>query len=135
MTEAQREVWVRENANQRPMKVALTPRGAASSAREAQVYGLKVVRYVPESEAAGPAWVDCSVRMPAPYDVVQFLTHGGDVCVGPRRPPFGHGDDAWWEDMTDVDAACECSRYDDEQVTHWAPLLKPPSKPEGPNRG
>lgn len=131
MSEAKREVWVLESDGA-ATRCNLS-KGVLAATRF--IHGGDLVRYVPESEAAGPAWVDCSVRMPAPYDVVQFLTHGGDVCVGPRRPPFGHGDDAWWEDMTDVDAACECSRYDDEQVTHWAPLLKPPSKPDGTNHG
>ncbi len=63
MADVKREVWVRElPASGRPLKVALTRRGADGGLQ------CRVVRYVPASDpqpkAQGDGWVKCSERMP-----------------------------------------------------------------------
>lgn len=78
-----------------------------------------------EASAQGEAWIACT-DLPAPYQVVQFLTTANEVCVGPRHVSDGH-----WEDMTCVDGYGESAIYGAEQVTHWAPLLPQPPKPGG----
>jgi hypothetical protein len=69
-------------------------------------------------------WISVSDRMPAPYEVVQFVTEPGDVRVGPRS----NGPHWIWQDMTTVDQHGESDIFSDDQVTHWAPLLPSPPK-------
>lgn len=77
----------------------------------------------PSAAGAEPmaGWVAVSERIPEAYELVQFATYAG-VCVGSRNELLV------WEDMLDTDAACDCEKYDHEQVTHWAPLLPSPPK-------
>jgi len=77
----------------------------------------------------GAAWVRVEDGLPPSNQLVQFaVAHIGGPCVGYRGADCGKGHE--WQDYTDQDACGDCATYSDEQVTHWAPLLPPPPKPE-----
>jgi hypothetical protein len=80
------------------------------------------------ASASGKAqaeWVAVSERLPGEDQPVQFHVRENDLeCVGYLR-------DGLWSDELDRYAAGP-QQYDMAHVTHWAPLLPPPSSSSTP---
>lgn len=126
------EVWVVHSPGGTPCDVRLWQFETEACVSEA---GETVVRYTPSqpapsADAAMARWVPVAERLPAPYEIVQFVT-GPGIGANPwdRRVGDRTGGPSWiWRDYTAIDRHGEADIFEDHQVAYWAPLL--PAPPE-----